>query len=53
MYQLIIVRQQIPDPRFILFTTLASGDSFYFLDPDGYRLEIHTGNWHSRVEYLL
>lgn len=26
------------------------GDSFYFLDPDGYRLEIHTGTWQSRLE---
>lgn len=26
------------------------GDSFYFLDPDGYRLEIHTGNWKDRIE---
>lgn len=26
------------------------GDSFYFLDPDGYRLEIHVGNWRSRLE---
>ena len=26
------------------------GDSFYFYDPDGYRLEIHTGSWQSRLE---
>lgn len=26
------------------------GDSFYFLDPDGYRLEIHVGSWQSRLE---
>lgn len=25
------------------------GKSFYFLDPDGHKLEIHTGNWRSRV----
>jgi catechol 2,3-dioxygenase-like lactoylglutathione lyase family enzyme len=26
------------------------GDSFYFMDPDGYRLEIHVGNWRTRLE---
>lgn len=26
------------------------GDSLYFLDPDGHKLEIHTGNWKSRVD---
>lgn len=26
------------------------GDSFYFFDPDGYRLELHVGNWQSRLE---
>lgn len=25
------------------------GDSFYFFDPDGYRLEIHAGTWQSRL----
>lgn len=25
------------------------GDSFYFLDPDGHLLELHTGDWQSRV----
>lgn len=25
------------------------GDSFYFLDPDGHKLEIHTGNWKERL----
>lgn len=25
------------------------GKSFYFLDPDGHKLEIHVGNWKSRV----
>lgn len=26
------------------------GDSLYFLDPDGHKLEIHIGNWQERVE---
>lgn len=25
------------------------GDSLYFLDPDGHKLEIHTGNWCARI----
>ena len=26
------------------------GSSLYFLDPDGHKLEIHVGNWHTRIE---
>jgi len=26
------------------------GDSYYFLDPDGYRLELHVGSWQSRIQ---
>ncbi len=26
------------------------GDSLYFLDPDGHKLEIHTGNWRNRID---
>lgn len=25
------------------------GDSLYFLDPDGHKLEIHVGNWKTRI----
>lgn len=27
----------------------SEGDSFYFLDPDGHRLEVHVGNLASRI----
>lgn len=26
------------------------GESLYFLDPDGHKLEIHVGDWRSRIE---
>jgi catechol 2,3-dioxygenase-like lactoylglutathione lyase family enzyme len=29
------------------------GDSLYFLDPDGHKLEIHTGNWNTRMDAKL
>lgn len=29
---------------------ISPGDSFYFYDPDGYRLEIHAGNWQDRLQ---
>lgn len=28
---------------------VSEGDSFYFLDPDGYQLEIHVGDWRTRI----
>lgn len=26
------------------------GDSLYFLDPDEHKIEIHVGNWHTRIK---
>lgn len=28
----------------------SEGESFYFLDPDGHQLELHVGDWRSRLE---
>lgn len=28
----------------------SEGDSLYFLDPDGHKLEIHVGGWKSRLD---
>jgi catechol 2,3-dioxygenase-like lactoylglutathione lyase family enzyme len=30
---------------------VSEGESLYFLDPDGYKLEIHVGDWKTRLEY--
>lgn len=30
---------------------LSEGDSLYFLDPDGYQLELHVGDWLSRLAH--
>lgn len=28
---------------------ISEGDSLYFCDPDGHKLEIHVGNWQTRI----
>jgi catechol 2,3-dioxygenase-like lactoylglutathione lyase family enzyme len=29
------------------------GDSFYFLDPDGHKLEIHASSWRERLKHMV
>ena len=29
---------------------VSEGDSVYFVDPDGHKLEIHVGDWRSRIQ---
>lgn len=31
---------------------ISEGASLYFLDPDGHKLELHVGNWESRIESI-
>lgn len=35
---------------YIFKENTSPGDSLYFLDPDGHKLEIHTSNWQTRME---
>jgi hypothetical protein len=35
---------------FIFKENSSPGDSLYFLDPDGHKLEIHVGDWRKRIE---
>lgn len=35
---------------FIFKENTSPGESLYFLDPDGHKLEIHVGNWRARIE---
>lgn len=36
--------------NFISFKESKDGKSFYFLDPDGYKLELHVGTWQERLK---
>jgi catechol 2,3-dioxygenase-like lactoylglutathione lyase family enzyme len=48
----LILSQQLKSSGVFVFKDNKSeGDSFYFLDPDGHKLEIHVGVWESRLKY--
>lgn len=32
---------------------VSEGDSLYFMDPDGHKLEIHVGSWKTRIESIM
>lgn len=43
--------KKISDSGAVIFKDNTSpGDSLYFLDPDGHKLEIHVGDWRTRIE---
>ncbi|MBC7712441.1 MAG: VOC family protein [Rhizobacter sp.] len=43
--------EKVKNAGVVLFKENKSeGDSLYFLDPDGHKLEIHVGDWKSRIE---
>lgn len=45
------ISQRIIDNGVEIFKDNTSpGESLYFLDPDGHKLEIHLGNWHERIK---
>jgi len=45
-----ILKQRLIDSGVRIFQQNTSeGDSLYFLDPDSHKLEIHIGNWQSRI----
>lgn len=39
----------ITNKTFIFKDNISEGDSLYFCDPDGHKLEIHVGNWQTRI----
>lgn len=47
------MKQRIINSKAVLFKENTSeGLSIYFLDPDGHKLEIHVGDWKTRLEHF-
>lgn len=45
------ISNRIIESETIIFKENTSpGDSLYFLDPDGHKLEIHVGDWETRIQ---
>lgn len=45
-----VLKQKILDSGAQIFKeNVSEGESLYFCDPDGYKLEIHIGNWQTRL----
>ncbi len=40
----------IKSGAYVFKENTSPGESLYFLDPDGHKLEIHVGNWKTRVQ---
>jgi catechol 2,3-dioxygenase-like lactoylglutathione lyase family enzyme len=46
------IQQKISESGATLWKdNISEGDSLYFLDPNGHKLEIHVGDWHSRLQH--
>lgn len=47
-----VAKEKIVNSKTPLFKENKSeGDSVYFLDPNGHKLEIHVGDWQSRINH--
>lgn len=45
-----IIKNKIIASNVLIFKdNLSEGDSLYFCDPDGHKLEIHVGSWQTRI----
>lgn len=45
-------KNKIIENNVIIFKdNISEGDSLYFCDPDGHKLELHVGDWQTRIAY--